>query len=173
MSLSIALFSLCVSGTSAATPGVLCLSGGSCSCGRRSSIGAAPVAQTNVPRDPGPHQGGVPVPADAVPQVGSARMRHFGWRAFLSVGHCQRWAGLCTPQSPEYLFFLGFALFSFSPCFSPTSPLRQPLTEPHLPPPPNPHHSLIQSARNPPPPTSPPLAVPLQTPFVWSLSTAL
>lgn len=58
------------SGTSTATPGVLGLSGGSCSGGGGSSIGDAPVTKTNLPRDFGPHQGGVSVPPDTVPQVG-------------------------------------------------------------------------------------------------------
>lgn len=56
-------------GTSAATPGVLSLSGGSCSGSSGSSIGYAPVTETYLPRDFGPHQGGVSVPPDTVPQV--------------------------------------------------------------------------------------------------------
>lgn len=55
-------------GTSAATPGVFSLCSGSCS-GGGSSGGHTTVTETNLPRDFGPHQGGVSVPADTVPQV--------------------------------------------------------------------------------------------------------
>lgn len=58
------------SGTSAATPGVLRLSGGSRSSSGGSGIGDAPVIETNLSRNFGPHQGGVSVPPDPVPQVG-------------------------------------------------------------------------------------------------------
>lgn len=57
------------SGTSPATPRVLRLSGCSSSSGR-SSIRDTPVTETNLPRNSGPHQGGVSVPPDPVPQVG-------------------------------------------------------------------------------------------------------
>ena len=58
------------SGTSTATPRVLCLSSGSCSRSRSRSFGDTPVTETNLPRNFGPHQGGVSVPPDPVPQVG-------------------------------------------------------------------------------------------------------
>lgn len=61
---------LAFSGTSTATPRILRLSGGSCSGGGGCSFGDAPVTETYLPRNFGPHQGGVSVPSDPVPQVG-------------------------------------------------------------------------------------------------------
>ncbi len=55
-------------GTFATTPWVLCFSCCSRSCGR-CSIGVNPTSETHLLRDPGPHKGGVPVPADTVSRV--------------------------------------------------------------------------------------------------------
>lgn len=57
-------------GASAATSGVFSFCSGSCSSsGGSSSVRDTTVTETNLPRDFGPHQGGVSVPADTVPQV--------------------------------------------------------------------------------------------------------
>lgn len=76
--------SLLFSGSSAATAGILGLSGGSCCSSSRSSVGDTPVTETDLSRNFGPHQGRVPVPTDSVPQVSLwysnlRRFRRYSW----------------------------------------------------------------------------------------------
>lgn len=70
------------SGSFAATPRVLGLSGGSGGGGSGGSIGDTPVSKTDLPRDSGPHQGGVSVPPDTVPQVSTVK-EHSGTFTFV------------------------------------------------------------------------------------------
>ena len=97
-------------GTSSATPGVLGLCGGSCSSGGGSSLGDTPVTETNLPRNFGPHQGGVSVPSDSVPQVScfyslcadvSPQVSFFG---SLRKQHCveTKWQRLLQPQLNQW-----------------------------------------------------------------------
>lgn len=98
-------------GTSTATPGVLSLSGGSCSGSSGSSIGYAPVTETYLPRDFGPHQGGVSVPPDTVPQVSVQQFCIINRVILLS--HCMHLIGRCSVKPDDFGLGQSLSWFHF------------------------------------------------------------